>query len=264
MITMDDQYRFEDFGFFCEPGNEDQATPNYESKTLAIPGRKGLWDFGNEIRERPFSYPLKIMDRFHTDMQQRLNELVAFFMDPYGMPRVIKIVRDYETDKHYMVKLNGPIVPERAEEEIIFNLNLIAYDPLKYANVENHEINWDSTTVTFDDSYSIDTVFVDDIQITSPQTVETTVNGNALIPVFLISGSGTNVVIEANGKSFSLGTFSNSTFEISGQDYKFIKNGQESFITGDFITLMPGTNQINITGSNLNFNLSIKIRDQYT
>jgi phage-related protein len=264
MITMDDEYRFEDFGFYCEPGNEDPATPNYESKTLAIPGRKGLWDFGNEIGERPFSYPLKIMDRFHTDMQRRLNDLVAFFMDPYGKPREIKIVRDYEPDKHYTVKLNGPIVPERAEEEFIFNLNLVAYDPVKYANVENHEINWDSTTVTFDDSYSIDTVYVDDVHISSPQTVETTVNGNALIPDFLISGSGTDIVIEGNGKIFSLGTFSNAIFEISGKDFKFIKDAQETFILGEFITLLPGKNAINITGYNLNLTISIRVRDQYT
>jgi phage-related protein len=263
LITMDDKYRFVDFGFFCEPGNEDPSTPNYESKTLAIPGRKGLWDFGNEIRERPFSYPLKIMDRFHTDMQRQLNELVAFLLDPYGMPREIKIVRDYEPDKHYMVKLNGQVVPKRTEEEIIFNVNFVAYDPVKYANAENHEINWDSRTVTFDDSYSIDTVFVDDVQITSPQTVETTVNGNAIVPDFLISGSGRNIVIEGNGKSFSLGTFSNAAFEIRGKDYKFIKNGQESFILGDFVTLLPGANAITIKGSNINFKLSIRVRDQY-
>ncbi|UAL46805.1 phage tail family protein [Sutcliffiella horikoshii] len=265
MITMDDNYRFEDFGFFCEPGNnEDPSTPNYESITVAIPGRKGLWDFGDEVRERPFSYSLKIIDQFHMNMQRRVNELVAFLLDPYGKPREIKMVRDYEPDMHYMVKLNGPIVPSRAEEEFILKINFVANDPVKYANVENHEINWDSTLVTFDDSYSIDTLYVNDVTITSPQTVKTTINGTAIIPEFLIIGSGENVVIEGNGKSFSLGTFTNATFEVKGKDYEFIKDGQETFILGEFITLMPGTNEIYITGSNMNLNFSIKVRDQYT
>jgi phage-related protein len=263
MITMDDQYRFEDFGFDCEPGNEDPATPNYESKTLFIPGRVGMWDFGTEIKDRPFSFPLKIIDRFYTNMQRSLNDFVAFLLDPYGKPRIIKIEFDYDPGKHYFVKINGPIVPKRVDGEWIYNLNFIANDPLKYSNTENYEVHWDSTTVTFDDAYSINTMFVEDVLITSPQTVETTITGFALTPNILISGSGTNVKLEANGKSLTLGTFSNSNFEIKGSDFTILKDGQEVFINGDFLSLLPGLNQINISGTNVNFNLSIRVRDQY-
>jgi phage-related protein len=263
MITMDDKYRFEDFGFFCEPGNEDSLMPSFERKTLAIPGRLGTWDFGVEIGEKPFSFPLKIIERYHTQMQRHFNEFVAFLLDPYGKPREIKVVRDYEPDKHYMVKVSASILPERLEEEGTFTIGFIASDPLKYGNVENHEINWDSQTVTFDDSYSIDTVYVDEMLITSPQTVETTVNGKAITPTILISGSGADVVIEANGKSLSLGTFSNSEITVDGKVFTIFKDGIEEFITGDIFNLLPGKNQVIISGSNLNFNLSIRVRDKY-
>ncbi|TMU85485.1 phage tail family protein [Bacillus sp. BHET2] len=263
MITMDDKYRFEDFGFYCEPGNEDPLMPSFERKTLAIPGRLGSWDFGVEIGEKPFSYPLKVIERYHTQMQRYFNEFVAFLLDPFGKPREIKIVRDYEPDKHYMVKVSASILPERLEEEGAFILGFIASDPLKYGNVENHEINWDSETVTFDDSYSIDTVYVDGMLITSSQTVETTVNGYAMTPTILISGSGEDVVIEANGKSLSLGSFTNSEIVVNGKSFTIFKDGIEEFINGDIPDLLPGRNQVNISGSNLNFNLSLRVRDQY-
>ncbi|TYS14270.1 hypothetical protein FZC78_19125 [Rossellomorea vietnamensis] len=263
MITMDDQYRFEDFGFYCEPGNEDPATPDYENKTLFIPGKIGEWDFGAEVKGRPFSFPLKIMDRFYTNMQRNLNDFVAFLLDPYGKPRLIKIEFDYDPGKYCMAKLNGPVVPQRVDGEWVVNLNFKANDPLKYSNTENHEVHWDSTTVTFDDVYSINTVFVDDIHITFPQSVETTVTGYALIPTILVSGSGDNVILSANGKSLTLGNFSNATLEIRGKDFTILKDGEEEFIVGEFLYLQPGLNQITVSGSNLNFNLSIRVQDQY-
>ncbi|WP_341356640.1 hypothetical protein [Rossellomorea sp. y25] len=263
MITMDDKYRFEDFGFFCEPGNEDPATPDFEEKTLFIPGKVGEWDFGTEVKGRQFSFPLKIMNRYYTNMQRQLNDFVAFLLDPYGKPRLIKIESDYDPGKYCMAKINGPVVPQRVEEEWVINLNFKANDPLKYSDTESHEVHWDSTTVTFDDVYSINTVFVDDVLITSPQTVETTITGYAMSPTILVSGSGENVTLSANGKSLILGTFSNSVFEIRGNDFTILKDGKEEFIVGDFFDLLPGLNQIAISGSNLNFNLSIRVRDQY-
>lgn len=260
---MDDKYRFEDFGFICEPGNEDPLTPNMEHKTLSIPGKVGLWDFGIEIKERHFSFPLKIMDRFFTKIQRNFNELKEFFLDPHGQPREIKIIFDYEIDKYYIAKLNGFSVPARLTEESTIVISVVAYDPLKYGTVENHEIHWDSTNVSYDDSYSMDTVYVDDVTITTPQSVETTVNGYALTPTILITGTGNNVSLKANGKTLSLGSFTNATFEIRGKDYRILKNNEEQFINGDFLQLLPGLNQVEITGFNLNFNLSIRVRDQY-
>jgi len=263
MITMDDQYRFEDFGLICEVGHKHPLTPNMERKTLAIPGKVGLWDFGTEIREKPLAIPLGIIDMNRMYLQRKLNDFVAFLFDPYGQPREIKIVYDYDPDKYYLVKCTVLISPEDMISARKFILPFIADFPRKQAIAENHEIHWDSETVTFDDSYSMDTVYVDDVLVTSPQIVETTVNGYALSPTILISGSGQNVILKANGKSMSLGNFANSTFEIRGYDFTITKDGSEVFIVGEFLTLLPGMNSVEILGTNINFNLSIRIRDQY-
>lgn len=262
---MDDKYRFEDFGFFCEPGNEDPMTPVFENKTMHIPGRAGLWDFGSEIKGKSFAFPLKIMDMFYDEMQIKYNDFATFLFDAYGQPREIKVIRDYEPDKYYMVKLASQIVPALSLREGTVILPFVANDPDKKLHVMTNEIHWNSTTATYDDSWSMSTVFVEDELITSPQTVETYVNGKALIPTILITGSGNDVTLSVNGKSFSLKNFNNSTLEIEGTNYTVYKNGQESLseMDGDFLTLLPKINQVKITGSNMNFKLSIGFRDLY-
>lgn len=265
MITMDDKYRFEDFGFDVEPGNTDPMTPVFEHKTKHISGRPGLWGFGSETKEKSFAFPLKIQDVFYDEMQWRFNELVAFLFDAYGKPREIKIVRDYEPDKYYMVKLASQMIPNLSIQEGTVTIPFVAFDPHKYLHVQNHEIHWDSETATFDDSWDIETVSAYDIPITSPQTVETYVNGLALIPTVLITGSGNNVTFSANGKSFSLSNFSNDEIEIRGKGYRVLVNGADDldFMTGDYLYLMPGLNQVEISGDNLNFTLSIVFQDKY-
>ncbi|APC48954.1 hypothetical protein BME96_12460 [Virgibacillus halodenitrificans] len=265
MITMDDKYRFEDFGFDCEPGNEDPINPDFEHKTLKIPGRPGLWNFGSEIKEKVFGYNLKIMDRFYEDRQRRFNELVAFLFDDYGQPREIKVVRDYETDKHYIAKLNQSLNPTWDVEEGSLTIVFVAEDSYKKMNVENHEIHWNSETAFYTDSFNMNSTFVDDELITAPTTLETTVHGLAIRPDILIHGSGTNVEISVNGKSFKLKDFTNASFLLRGLDYTCFKNGVENLteMIGDHPTLLPGNNQIQITGTNMNFKLSIRLRDQF-
>src|SRR5699024_523333 len=104
MIILDGK-NISDFGFYVEPGYEDPITPVFEHKTLAIPGRAGLWDFGPEVKEKSFAFPLKMINRFHDDMQSAYNRLVAFLCDDFGKPREIKIIREYEPDKFIMAKL---------------------------------------------------------------------------------------------------------------------------------------------------------------
>lgn len=78
MITLDDKYRFEDFGFICEPGYDDSITPIFDRKTYSIPGVEGVIPFGTEVKEKPFSYPLMIMERFHIEMQRKFEMLTDF------------------------------------------------------------------------------------------------------------------------------------------------------------------------------------------
>lgn len=265
MITMEDKYRFEDFGFFCEPGYEDPLTPNFERKTLSIPGRVGVWDFGVEIRERPLAYPLKIMDRLHGRMEYQFNLFKDFWFDAYGQPREVKIVRDIEPDKFYMVKLSAPLLPQRLEEEGNFTLPLVANYPYKQFIVQSDEVSWESDIPIISDItwlYGLDA-----LEIKEPQTIEVHNDGTLIVrPKILISGSAESLTLTLNGESFSFGKITHP-IEIDVEKYLVKVNGIESLsaMTGklDKFYFLPGLNQIGITGSNLNLTMTIQFRNQY-
>ena len=89
-------------------------------------------------------------------------------------------------------------------------------------------------------------------------------NGSeSLSPVYYISGSGTNLFISSNGKSFSLGTVTNANWVIDGTNYTVKKNGVDDFLVNDFLELIHGDNFISITGSDLNLTLRVTFRDKY-
>jgi phage-related protein len=263
MITMDDKYRFEDFGFICELGNEDPITPTFSRKTLAIPGRPGVWDFGAEIREKIFSFPLRIFERLWHKREQLFNEFIDFWLDHYGQPREVKIIRDYEPDKFYMVKLAEQINPDRLEDEGVFVLRLVANKPHKRFIVPSNEIIMDSEIPIMSDLLW-DTGF-SDRKINSPQSFEIINNGSLVIPFsFRMEGSGSNVSITANGKTMTFKNFVNKTLEIT-DNYVVKVNGISDLTisNGVFLELLPGVNKIYVNGSNLNLTISESLTYQY-
>ena len=263
MITMDGK-SIEDFGFYVEPGHEDPMTPEIERKTLSIPGMKGVWDFGTEIGERPFAYPLMIMDRYHDDMQREYNNLVAFLFDDFGQPREIKLVRNYEPDKFYMVKIAQQMVPERLTEDGKLVLPFVASDPLKYSNTFGDEVFWGSEIITFEYNYLLGREGLDgSVSINGPQTLAIPIDGLAVQPVFEINGTANNLTISANGYTFTLPNFTNTRWEIDFEKYIVYKNGQETMIEIREFYLMPGNNQVKVAGSNINLDMRIKFRDKY-
>src|SRR5690606_31185929 len=102
-------------------------------------------------------------------------------------------------------------------------------------------------------------------KVIGPQVIPVYVEGESLRPVIEINGSATTLTISANGKSFSLPAFSAAKWIIDGENYVVTLNGKEelSALTGDFIELIHGDNNVAISGSGLNFDLTIKYRDKY-
>jgi Phage tail protein len=256
MITMDGQYRFEDFGFNCEPGNEDPLTPNIQRKTLTIPGRAGVWDFGVEIGEKPFTYPLRIMDRFHTEIQKKFEELVAFFFDQYGQPREIKIERDYAPGKTYTVKLAQTIVPNRSVEEADFVVTLVANDPYAYAssNVYDSLDPVEYGAVGENDYYPNTTSFNWIYQ----KQYSGLYNYSSLITPLKITINGTvtkpNIRNKHTGEVISLPSISNEQLEINTKDFTVKRNGLNLLTeySGKFINLQPKENSLLFQGENPN------------
>lgn len=264
MILLDDK-PLEYYGLHLLKGHS-HPSPSITNKTVKVPGRAGLYHFGNEIGARPFNHPVGILERNPIDTQRKLRNFMTLLFDGYGKTREIKLSYDYEPDKYYTVVFDGSIDPQRIFEYSEFNLPLVAYDSFAKAQASNNEINWDSEIVTMDDTYAWGTTAIDEVQITTNTTLETYVNGLAVRPIIKINGSGENVTFQANGKSFSLKNFTNAEFVINGGNYTVLKNDSNGFnekIGTDFLELIPELNNIVVTGTNMDFTLSVGYRDQY-
>lgn len=264
MITIDGKYRLREFGLYIEEGHNHPAISNFENKTLAIPGMPGVWDFGTELREKPFILPIATTGIERAKMQQRLNALVAFLCDEYGKPRNVKLVFDYEPDKFYITKLSEQITPDMIKPFTRFELKFVAMDPYKYSNELSEDVTWGSETITFEYSYLLGHEGLGgSVKVTGPQTIELDVEGLAVQPVFEINGTANNLKISANGHSFTLPNFANTKWTIDFEKYLVYRNGEETMIEIREFYLMPGRNKIVITGNNINIDMRIKFRDKF-
>ncbi|PEJ48216.1 hypothetical protein CN692_24220 [Bacillus sp. AFS002410] len=261
MIYLDD-IPISQWGLQIQKEHTHPSTPELRTKTMTIPGMPGEWDFGSEFGSRPFSFPLGFIEYDIYEKQRRLNEFVAFLFDPYGLPKEKKLTFDYEMDKHYLVKVSNQIDPQRTIGFNFFILEFKANKPYKKFKLQSDEIVWDSDIPILSDiSWLTDG---SERLINSEQTIEVVNNGSIAIRYsFNMSGSGNNVNLSANGVVMNFGTFSNSTFDVDGERYTIFVNSVEDLVTPYFIDLLPGVNQIQINGSNLNLTLKEKLVYQY-
>lgn len=264
MIVFDDKYKLRDFGFEIEEGHEYSAAPMIVNKTMKIPGRDSLWDFGSEVGERSFSFPIATNERDLSVLQQKINRLTSFLFDEFGKPREIKMILEYEKDKFYTVKVSESFSPHRIKPFAKFVLPLVASDGRKYSNYLSEEVKWGSDVITFEYNYLLGHEGLGgEVKITSPQEVNLTVEGLAVSPVFEFSGSANNLKFSANGYEFTVPNFTNTKWIIDFQKYVVFRDGQETMIEIRDFVLMPGNNAVKITGSNINIDLRVKYRDKF-
>ncbi|HDR3483920.1 TPA: phage tail family protein [Bacillus pacificus] len=267
MIILDDKYRFEDFGFICEPGYDDSITPIFDRKTYSTPGVEGVIPFGTEVKEKPFSYPLMIMERFHIEMQRKFEKFTDFFFDQYGNPRKVKMVRDYDPSKFYYVELAQQITPDRLPEDGKFVLPLVAHDPRAYSVVNsNDKITWGSkipfaTRITFGYKQS-------QYDVADPQTIVVNNIGTLVVrPIIKVVGIAKGLTLTINGKGFSFGDLNNETLLIDAATYTVKKNNQNYLfkMTGNLerMELFPKNNNVQIGGSDLNLKVTFDFRSKY-
>ncbi|MCM3053667.1 distal tail protein Dit [Caldibacillus thermoamylovorans] len=254
-----------EFGLFLRPEHE-HSIPDTRDNTIELPGQNGLRDMGSTLVPRPFNLPIGIIpqkDKY--DLQYKIRQFTRFLLDNYGNPRNIKLVFGYEPDKYYTVKYSGSISPERLITMGVFDLPFIAYDPAAYFLYSTNEVNWDTDIPILSDISWISGV--KNVNITGNQTLELVNDGSiAIRPTFIINGSANSFSLAMNGKSFSLPTFSNVTYEINGDKYTVTKNGANNFSDKqgkDWLELLPGINSLSITGTGLNINLTVDYRNKY-
>lgn len=264
MITLDGK-SLSYFGLSCEK-QYNPLTPTFDLKSLHIPGAVGLYNFGTELKEKVFGFEVGAIERDKTLLQHKLSDFISFLLNEKGEPRPLKMVFDYDPDKYYTVALSEQINPERVLRTGKFKLQLTAHDPRAYSVAYADEITWGSTEITFLSHYKLGhTGSASTVQITTPTILDVLIDGLALKPVIEISGSASGLSLSVNGYTITLPTFSSASWIIDCEKYTVMKNGASAFsevFLRDFI-LLPGSNQIQITGTGINVTMRIKARDKY-
>ncbi|PGM07247.1 distal tail protein Dit [Bacillus thuringiensis] len=266
-LTIDGK-RLNELSLALLPGFQHPAAPPIRDYTVSIPGRPGAYYFGSDIDPLEFKLPLIIKpqeDRYK--LAAVIRKMVSAFIDPYGKPKEVKLIYDYEPDKYYLARYSGSLPIDRYFRMGKFELPLIAYDPHAYSIVESAKgIKW-GDHIPWASQIPIG-LGRTSYTITSPQTLSINNYGSLVIrPVIEISGSATSLTLNIKGESFSIGTFTNSTILIDAERYAAIKNGQNFLfqLQGNLekLELIPGANAIQIGGSNLNINIAFKYRAKY-
>lgn len=262
-MKLDGKDPRKEWGLIPTIGQNHSLTPEMRTTTMEIPGMEGEWDFGSEWGVRTFTIPFGKVEHDKFTMQQQLRSFVAFLMDSYGKPRVIKLTFDYEPDKYYLVKLSERIDPGRLIFTSEFELTFTAHKPHASFIVPSNQISWDSDIPFFNDV--LWGMGETEFKITSPQTITLVYSGTESIRAgFKLHGTGTNVKVSVNGKTMAFGNMNSTTYEVDGETYTIKKNGVDSLVSTEFIELKHGENYVTISGSNLNLTFSEQLTYQFT
>ena len=264
-VWIDDEL-LQDEGITVLLSSEEPALPSMRNISVTIPGRHGSYDFGAYLEPREFTLNVVFPRKSYSDLKRQIRSFNRKFIDEYGRPKTVTLRFGDEVDKFYYVRLTEGIPVERAAERGFLPLSLTAFDPYAYSTVMADEVVWGSEVITFEWNYLLGMGGTGGgFTVTRPQTIPIYVDGEALRPVIEINGTANNLTISANGKSFKLPNFSATKWIIDGENYVVKRNGNEelSAMTGDFIELMHGENDVIISGSSMDFELTIKYRDKY-
>ena len=261
-----DDYLLQDEGIIALLPSEEPALPSMRNISVPVLGRHGAYDFGGYMEPREFNLRCVFPRQSYTDLKRQMRAFNRRLVDEYGRPKTVKLRFGDEIDKYYNVRLTEGVPVERATERGFLSIRLTAFDPYAYSTVMADEVVWGSEVVTFEWNYLLGMGGTGGgFTVTRPQTIPIYVDGEALRPVIEIDGSANGLTISSNGKSFKLPNFTATKWIIDGENYVVKRNGNEdlSALTGDFIELLHGDNNVAITGTAMNFELTIKYRDKY-
>lgn len=264
-VWIDDVLLQRDYGVLVTLDSDEPALPSMRNMNVTVPGRHGAYDFGAYFEPREFALNCVFKRQPYDDLKRQIRAINRLFVDQFGRPKTVKLRFGDEVDKYYNVRITEGISVSRSAERGFFTLPLTAFDPYAYSTVTADEILWGSEDITFEWNYLLGTDTFGGEQITEPMTLNVKLDGDALRPIFVIDGSASALIVSANGMSFSLPAFSNTRWEIDGADYTVTRNGALDLaaMTGEFIELFNGDNDVVIGGNGLNFELTVKYRDKY-
>lgn len=262
---IDDTHTFEEFGFKHSFGTQLNKIGEIKPKKASIPGMKGSWSFGEDIGDKRISFTLNLIESDDYVKERKLDELIDFFCDDEGYPRTVKISLRREPDRHFFARLDEVSEPEISILTMTVKISFTLTDPHRYSNARADEVLWGSKKIDFRARYKLGNSGngATERTITGNTTIYPDVEGKAVAPVIILSGSGTDVLIKSKDRIIQVGTFSSKTIRIDTEMFVSYIDGVETIMDMDMFYIFPKT-PVTITGKNLNLKMTLEYYNVYS
>ncbi len=237
--------------------------PETRDYTAQMVGDDGSYYFGSDYGNRNFEFPIGYINYDRHMIQRNLREFMSVLLDRKGKPKKVKLTFDHEPDKQYWVRYSGNVPINRLLQTAEFTLPLTAFDPMAEFITEMYNVTWGSDDIPMQSDISPQRDY--EFTVTSDSTLVVDNFGTVeLKPLIEIDGSADSLTLSANGESFSFGQFS-GVITVDNDRWVVTKDGVNylNSMSGDFITLLTGDNDVSVTGTNMNVDIHFKIKPKY-
>lgn len=231
---------------------------------VTVPGMHGAYDFGATMGPKQFELECAFFAKNHIELQQRVSALAAFLLDGDGRPRTMSIIFANQPDRQYMVRYSGDLQIDRISGLGTFTLPFTAFDPFAYSTYNSTEINVDSLIVVDSDIYVDTSGYTYTVTGNQGITVYNYGNQNAQ-PIIEITGAFSYLSLMVGGVEFIYSVPMSGTLTLDFHR-KTAQIGTQNVLQNTnarFGKLPVGISNIQVSGTGLNFNMTIKFRQKY-
>lgn len=163
----------EELGIIMLRSSARPILPSTVDRSVAIPGRNGVRDFGADIGVRQFVLECAFIEKDRFALERRVMALAAHLVDSYGRPREMELELATRPGQTFAVRYVGSLSIDRIYGTGQFSLPLTAYDP--FARGQEQITELDITQ--------------------SPQVINLQSSGNVRTePVIVMTNTGTQTI----------------------------------------------------------------------
>lgn len=257
------------------------SIPETRQKTLEIPGRNGVWNFGADMGVRVFNIPCIVQTASQSALSTATRALASALFDSRGHPKTVKLSFDHDPGIFYNVSCTGNLQVNRLEfgKTGNFVLSLVAHDPHGYGPdvvisrtissgvdsfwMEYHTAEPESLAYVTADG-DVYMVYLPEQAGADNKTIVITNSGNVdVYPKISIKNEGVNTISGFSISGFSyIGTLApGDAVSIDSNDFTLTKNGLNDLnnMNGDFPILNLGENMLEYSDSEADRTVKIDI-----
>jgi predicted phage tail component-like protein len=236
--------------------------PTLRPRKMTIPGKDGTWDFGNNTYDEQIVRvvctmlrPFKIQDQIRD---------IARWLSQKG-----NVVFSDEPDKYYTGRIYSEITQNIMGSQGQFVIPFIC-DPHAYSLVKTTDEILLGSDISLGANITLNNADDYTFALVGPSSFNVENFGNKDIkPTIIINGSFDNITIAINGKNLTYeSAINNQELIIDGDHYTAELDGVNklSELSGDvnnFLTLQPNSNNVVITGTNINCTMRFEFRPTF-